>query len=129
MNNTSPPPAVELKDVAEAIFRKPPGPERSVELGLTEESADQFINDPSASPEFEVFTDLARLGVGILWGKDAKLCQLTREQFDLLQQYMRSMGVKLVIRCNDEGCDPWDHVQNGGTIRYLRIAVEHLPRR
>ena len=116
----------ELTEIADHVFRRPPGPPKSVVLQLTEESADQFIQDPTASPELELFTDIARLGVKILFGDDCNIAQLTRDQFALLQRYMHSMGVALIIRCNEDGVDPWELTESGGKVMYLRISVQFI---
>ncbi len=119
-------PPTELKEVAECIFRNPPGPPKSIVLQLTEDSSDQFLNDPGASPELEFYTDVARYGVSLLFGETCDIKQLTRDQFALLQKYMNSMGVKLCITCNADASNPWDLAEAGGTIKYLRISVEFI---
>lgn len=116
----------ELTDVANHVFRRPPGPPKSVVLQLTEESADQFLHEPNASPELELFTDLACLGVRILFGQDCNIATLSREQFAFLQKYMNSMGVTLIVRCNDDGADPWELTESGGQVRKLRISVQFI---
>lgn len=123
MESSSP---TELKQVADCIFRKPPAPPKTIVLQLTEESSNQFVNDPNASPELEFFTDMARYGVAILFGENCNIANLSRDQFALLQKYMNSMGVALCIKCNADSCDPWDLVEAGGSIEYLRVSVDFI---
>ncbi len=120
------PPPRELEFIANHIFSRDPDPPKTHVFSLTEDSAAQFEQDPNASPEQEIFIDIARLGVPILFGSSCNFKQLTRAQFAVLQKYMNSMGVTLLVTCNAEEANPWDLVESGGTISYWNISVDYI---
>ena len=120
------PPPRELEYIANHIFSRPPDPPKTHVFALTEESAAEFQNDPNASPEQEIYIDIARLGIPILFGETCNFKQLTRDQFALLQNYMHSMGVALSVTCNADKTNPWDLVASGGKILYWNISITHI---
>ena len=122
-------PDADLEQIAQHVFSRPAGKEKSVSLQLTEDSVEGSIS----SEEFEqmtldIFTQIAMAGCKILWGKDFTFTNMTRDQFALLQTYMKSMGVRLNIKCNDDHADPWDLGEKEGptAVKYLRISVEYI---
>lgn len=118
-------PEIELDELVSAIFSKSPGPPHSVVLQLADTA--EFEEEPG-DPQLEMYVDIALRGVDYLWNKSYKLWELTREQFDYLQRYMHSMGVKLIVRCNEENEDPWEAAENGRKVSFLRISIEWLER-
>lgn len=116
-------PDLDLDEIAQYVFTKPPGEPKTIDLRLTEEST---RSGDAHGTIIQMFTDIALIGCSILWGESVNITNLTREQFHLLQKYMNSMGVSLVIKCNEDSADPWETVESGGEIHFLRIAIEWL---
>lgn len=119
-------PDTELVDVVHAIFSKPPAAPCTVVLQIADMS--EFETEPG-DPQLEMFVDIALRGTSYLWGEDKKFWTLSRNQFDLLQKYMNSMGVVLIVRCNDENEDPWEAAAKGKKLEYLRFSVEWLKKK
>lgn len=132
-------PDTPILDIARAIFSTPPREPFTVSLRLTEQSAAAFDEDDESDCDTEVFGYLALLGVSLLFQKQVSVfanenprewkiqTDITPDQLELLQRYMKSMGVKVCIACNDDYADPYETVQNGGTIDHLKMWIEHLP--
>src|SRR4051812_365504 len=97
-------PEMELDDIAKIIFSKPAGPPRSICLDFDQETIAAFSKDDN-DPELMIYSRLALLGVKILYGKDRDFTTLTKDEFNTVQQYMKSMGVKLKVRCNEDNQD------------------------
>ena len=116
---------IDIKGIAQCIFSKPPGDKYSISLRLTPESADQFVNDPDVDANLEIFLNIALLGIKILYGDDNDILSITRAQFYRVQQYMNSMGVGLVVKCNEDFADPWEIMENNGNIKFLRISLNY----
>lgn len=121
-------PDAQLHEIVEHVFGKPPGEPKTVCLELTAESSDQFGAEEKDNIAFEIYTQIAVLGCKKLWGEKFSFLTMTRDNLATLQKYMNSMGVKLVIRCNDDRADPWDLAEQEGlsAIKYLRISVEFI---
>jgi len=121
-------PDAHLNEIADFVFSKPPGEPKSIMLELTAESSDQFGNDEQDQAVLEIFTEIAVLGCKKLWGEEISFMNMSKDNFDLLQKYMNSMGVKLIIRCNDDSADPWELAEKEGieAVKYLRIAIEFI---
>jgi hypothetical protein len=121
-------PEEQLADIVEQIFGSPPKEPKSVVLELTAETVDQFSPEERGDMSLEIFSQIAVLGARKLWGKDFSFTNMSRDNHALLQKYMNSMGVKLIIKCNDDSADPWDVAEQDGisAVKYLRISVEFI---
>lgn len=125
-------PDTEMNDIVEHVFSKPPGDPKTIELSLTEESADQFSTEEEREEmALEIFSQIAIMGARKLFAQPEQpfsLLQLTREQYAHLQKYMNSMGVKLIITCNEDRADPWDVAEKDGiaAVKQLRLAVDFI---
>lgn len=122
-------PESELQEIVAHVFSRPPGPPRSVWLDFTRESLDDFPSDSEREAMLlRMYVDIAYLGCERLWGQEFSWQNLTRDQYDLLQRYMNSFGVKLNIRCNEENEDPWDVAEQQGidAVKFLRFSIDIL---
>lgn len=112
-----------LPYIADAIFSRPPQPPHTIRLGLAENSDPV---DPDVDIEFEIISNLAVLGIKKLWG-DLHFTQLDQRQFERLQEYIASVGYKLVVTCNDTNKSPWELVEDNVPITRYAVAVARLP--
>lgn len=125
-------PDCELQDIVEHVFSKPPGEPKTIDLSLTAETADQFAGDEDRElMALEIFSQIAIKGAQRLFaepGQPFSLLQMSRDQYARLQKYMNSMGVKLIITCNEDRADPWDLAEKEGmeAIKHLRLSIDFL---
>jgi len=127
-NNPETAPDLEIDEIVRYVFSRPPGGKNTVSLQLTPESRDDLKDDEQESVILEIYIQIAVKGCKILYGEDCKITNLNRDQFSKIQQYMNSMGVKLVVKCNDDLADPWDLADAEGptAIKYLRMSIEFI---
>src|SRR6187402_3109293 len=85
---------VPFEHIVREVFSGPPKPARSIVLQMTDDSLAEFGSDES--PDQEFFLDLAAAGIQIICGT-RRLELVSEDQFSLLQRYMRSVGVELVV--------------------------------
>jgi hypothetical protein len=115
---------VQFEQIVREVFSGPPRPARSIVLQMTEDSLAEFGSNES--PDQEFFLDLAAAGVQIICGT-RRLELVNEEQFSLLQKYMNSVGVELVVSIvNSDGSTsrPWEgEVMEGAK---LSMAVRWL---
>ena len=115
---------VSFEDIVREVFSGPPRPARSIVLQLTEDSLAEFHKNES--PDQEFFLDLAAAGVQIIC-KTKRLEHVSKEQFALLQRYMNSVGVELVVTIvKPDGttgrpweCDIMEGAKLSMTVRWL----------
>ena len=100
MNNFVDAPQVDVEGIAQYVFTKPPGPEKSIMLQLTSDSRDQFQNIEDLK---EVYRDIALCGIEMLYQKGAFPFSMTADELRVIQSYMLSLGVALVITQKDLG--------------------------
>ena len=122
-------PNFEISQVVDYVFSRPPGAPRSYWMDVSTDSLD----DDSTLEQREemllsMYVDIAALGCKKLWGEDFQWQTMTREQYSILQRYMKSFGVLLNIRCNDDSLDPWDVAENDGieAVKYLRFSIDFV---
>jgi hypothetical protein len=115
---------VPFERIVQEVFSGPPRPPRSIVLQMTEDSLAEFGSNES--PDQEFFLDLAAAGIQIICGT-RRLEHVSEEQFSLLQRYMNSVGVELVVSIvNPDGSTgrPWEgEVMEGAK---LSMAVRWL---
>jgi hypothetical protein len=116
-------PEIEIDELVSAIFSKAPGPPNSIVLQIA--NGADFTEEPDET-QLRMFVDIAVGGIKHLWGPDAKPWELSRDQFNHLQRYMHSMGVALIIKCNEDNDDPWEAAENGRKVEFLRLSVKWL---
>jgi len=115
---------LQFSELVHNIFSQPPRPPRTILLQLTDDSLNEF--SANEEPHQEFFLDLAAAGVQKLFNT-RQLAAVTQEDFTLLQQYMNSVGVMLVVHIvNPDGTvqEPWSgDVAEGAklsmTVRWL----------
>lgn len=124
-------PDLEVAQIVGNIFSRRPGKKYSVWLDLTPESLQDYPSDNEReSMLLNMYVDIAFLGCKKLWGDTFTWEFMTREQYNLLQLYMNSLGVHLHIKCNADNSDPWKQVEKHGldSVQYLRFSIDFLPR-
>ena len=76
-----------LKEIAQAIYGKPPGEQNTVQLQLDE----QTYNENGRGVVFEILYLITFYGIRILYG-DVKITELTKDQFENVKQYVINKG-------------------------------------
>lgn len=115
-----------LDEIAQSIFDRPvPLPEGSVQLQLEEmtsyiaeeEGVEKFI--------FNILCILTMKGIDILYG-EKNFLDLTKEQFEILCNYVRSFGYKLVVLANETDMTPWEIGEAGGHVFRYNVWFEKI---
>lgn len=119
MNDSSLQEDFSIQQVAKLLFSKPPQEKKSIVINF---APDSDVFSPDDSPEQMFFTDLALLGINMLW-KHENIMQMTKQEFNVLQQYMESVGVRLIVTCNDNKDNPWETVEKNENVEFLRFKV------
>lgn len=100
-----------LREIAEAIYSKPPGEKNTVQLQLEE----QTYNESGKYIVFEILYLITYYGIRILYG-DIKITDLSRDQMELVKRYVRSYGYDLIV-LNENNEDPWESTSNTNKVR------------
>ena len=100
-----------LKEIADAIYRKPPCEPNTIQLQLDEET----YNENDGRVVFEILYLITFYGIQILYG-NVKITELTKDQFINVKRYVRSYGYDLVV-LNENNEDPWESTSNKNKIR------------
>lgn len=100
-----------LKEIAQAIYGKPPGEQNTVQLQLDE----QTYNENGRSVVFEILYLITYYGIQILYG-NVKITELTKDQFENVKQYVRSYGYNLTV-LTENNDDPWESKDNLNKVR------------
>uniref|UniRef100_A0A6C0DZE9 Uncharacterized protein n=1 Tax=viral metagenome TaxID=1070528 RepID=A0A6C0DZE9_9ZZZZ len=114
-----------LDEIARAMFTKPPGDVRSIQLQLEEETADIATYEGVDSFVFNILFLLTYKGMQILFGLD-NFMHLQKTQFDLLQKYMNSAGYRIIVCANDTQLSPWETIANGDVVRSYKIVFADI---
>ena len=87
------------REIAEAIFARPPGEPNTIDLSLDEETA----NEAMANIAFlrDIITMITLHGVEILFGHK-NIMSLNEEQIALVKRYTRSYGFDLNILIEED---------------------------
>lgn len=85
--------------IAENVFNHPYLAPKSISLDFSDV-------DPESLQD--VLFLICYKGIKILWGDGKNFVDLSREQFELLQNYIESIGFELTVTCNNAGQDPWE---------------------
>lgn len=88
------------KEIAEAIFSKPPGKLNSIDLSLEEQTANEAAKYNIDNFISNILHLITLHGIRILFGH-TKLMELTNDQIFLIQQYTRSYGYNLHTKINN----------------------------
>jgi len=84
------------REIAEQIFRKPPGPPDSIQLYLEEQTSDMASRSNASQFINEILTVITMHGVEILFGH-RDLRKITREEANKIYSYVASYGYKVVF--------------------------------
>lgn len=90
-----------LDELVDYVFSKPPQAYKAVQLQLSDDS------DVADGGTLQMLMSaITGKGAEKLFG--VKSCsELSKGQADKLQEYLHSMGFKMVAKCGDTGDDPW----------------------
>lgn len=88
------------REIAEMIFRKPPGKKNSIQLQLEEHTANIANNQGIDLFIINILSLITLHGVEILFGH-RQILQLTEKDFNLIQEYVMSYGYKINKRALD----------------------------
>ena len=92
----------ELDELINTVFSQPPQPPKSIQLQLSDDS-----DSADGSTLQLIFSAITGKGAEKLFG--IQQCnELTKKQYDTLQEYLNSMGFKMDIRCSKTNQNPWD---------------------
>lgn len=106
-----------LREIAQAIYGKPPSEPNTVMLQLDE----QTYNENGGSVVFEILYLITFYGIQILYG-NVKITELTKDQFENVKRYVRSYGYKLIVLTEDNK-DPWEST---GNLNKVRVFFDKL---
>lgn len=82
-----------IQSIAEHLCKMPPGAENSVQLIMDHECDEDVI--------FDMVCDFSLSCLKILFGPNKTPHDLTPENFNLLNQYVRSIGYNMTYRVNE----------------------------
>lgn len=114
-----------ITEIADAIFSKPPGSPKSIQLELEEETAYAAQQEGVSEYVFEILCVLTLKGVEKLYG-NTDILSLTEDQYNIVQQYVNSYGYILIITANDTNRTPWELLKEHQLLRCYRISFEPL---
>jgi hypothetical protein len=114
-----------VHQIAQAIFSKPPGPPKSVQLQLEELTS--HIAEEEGVEKFicNILCILTITGIQILYGHK-NILLLTSAQYDELCDYVQSYGYTLEVYANDTMFTPWELLNRGVQLRTYKIGFEAL---
>lgn len=91
----------QLDELVNDVFSKPPQKAKSIQLQLDDDS-----DDADAGTLQMLMSAITGKGAEKLY--NATSCRdLTEKQYHTLQEYLRSMGFEMRVRCTATGLDPW----------------------
>lgn len=108
-----------IDGIVDNIYGKPPGPPKSIQLQLEE----QFDDDTKVI--FEVLCLITIRGVRKLYGQ-RNLLELTKQELDLVAEYVRSYGFELCVYGNDTDKSPWELHEEGVDVKKYRIQFNEF---
>lgn len=112
-----------LKQIAQAIFSKPPGPPKSIQLELEEESCETNGNLSKTISDIILFLTIN--GIEILFGH-RNLELLSYNDFLLLKKYINSYGFEPIITGNDAPFTPWYLIEQNIPVTRINIAFKYI---
>jgi hypothetical protein len=111
-----------INEIVEKLFSKHPLDENSIQLELDEESSFIALEDFD-NYIFELMCLITLGGIEYLFGH-RNLLQLTEDQFNLLNLYIKSIGYKIIIKTNDLPETPWELMRLDIPIRSYKLSFE-----
>lgn len=92
---------------------------------LTVDFKDDLDPKESERSQIQFYNDIFTYAMNKKYNHD-NILQLTRDQFEELNFYMKSMGFYFIVGCNGLIDDPWTIVESGKEIEFLNVSVQLL---
>lgn len=112
-----------INEIAEGIFNYPPKSANSIQLQFEEETADYAMQDGYENFLFNILFLITFRGIEILYGH-RNILELTRNQYNKVNEYVKSYGYILRVDANGTNENIWDLVYRCGKIQNYQISFE-----
>jgi hypothetical protein len=109
-----------LNELAEYIFSRPPQMPNAIQLQMDDSTYDLANVNGIDNTIFEILCVLTMKGIRKLYG-DIKIIDLSREQFEVISEYVKSYGYILRVYVNNTFMSPWEYVE---PIYQYRISFD-----
>lgn len=122
-NNNSVDEKDNIEEIANNIFNFPPKHANSIQLQFDEVTADFAKTDGYENFLFNILFLITFRGMEILYGHRDVL-SLSKNQFDKLNEYVKSYGYELRVDANGTSENIWDVIEKFGGIKNYQISFE-----
>lgn len=120
-----------LEQIARTIFTGSPQEPNSIKLELeleTDDTNNKIYKDGIDESVFNILFLITYKGINILFNYD-NLLNLTKDQYNLLQQYVHSFGYILEVYGNnteetENPISPWEIIEKGNILTNCTIAFK-----